>query len=53
MQKNWVELTSARPLGLLLQTGKKNWPIADRYVLGNNPRNNYGMHFGFQFPSLF
>ena len=25
---------------------EKNWPIADRRVPGNDPRNNCGKHFG-------
>ena len=32
-------LLSQRLLGLLLGTGKKNWPIADRRFPSNDPRN--------------
>ena len=34
-----------RLLGLLLREGKKNWPIDDRRVPSNDPRNNCGTHF--------
>ena len=33
-------------MGLLLGTGKKNWPIADWRVPSNNPRNNCVTQFG-------
>lgn len=31
---------------MFLGTGKNNWPIADRLVPNNNPRNNCGIHIG-------
>ena len=34
-----------RLLDILPGTGKK-WPIADRRVSSDNPRNNFGTHFG-------
>lgn len=34
----------AKTLGIV--TEGKTWPIADRRVPGNNPRNNCGSHFG-------
>ena len=37
---------SLRLLGLLPGTGKKNWPIFDRHVTSNDPRDNCGTHFG-------
>ena len=37
------------PLGLLLGTGKKKWPIADRHVPSNDLRNTV-MHFGCSSP---
>ena len=35
-----------RLLGLSLGTGKKKWPIADRHIPSNDPRNHCGTHFG-------
>ena len=28
------------------RVGEKNWPIADRLVPSDDPRNNCGAHFG-------
>ena len=45
-ERNWVDLLSQRLLGMLLGPRKKNWPIADRRVPSNDPRNTCGTHFG-------
>ena len=39
-----------RLLRLLLGTGKKNWPIADRRVPSNDTRNNCGTYFSSSSP---
>ena len=38
--------TSWTPYEVDNRAGEKNWPIADRCVTGNYPRNNCGTHFG-------
>ena len=42
---NWDELTSQRLLGQLSGT-RRSWPIADRRVGNNDPRNNCWTHLG-------
>ena len=40
---NWAELTFAKTSGTSLSKGRgKNWPIGDRCVPSNDPRNNFG-----------
>ena len=36
---NWAELTFAKASGTVAGNREKNWPIADRRVLGNDPRS--------------
>ena len=43
---NWVEFTFAKTSGTVTRDREKNWPIADRRVPSNYPRNNCGTHFG-------
>ena len=45
-ETNWTELTFAKTSGTVTSDREKNWPIADRRVSTNDPRNNCGMHFG-------
>ena len=42
--ENWVELTFAKISGAVTRNWEKNWPIADRCVPSNYPRNNFGAH---------
>ena len=44
-ETNWGELTLSKDLWDCSSNRGKNWPIADRCVSNNNPRNNCGMHF--------
>ena len=46
---NWVELTFAKTSGTVPRDRGKNWPIADRRLPSNDPRNHRGIHFGFIF----
>ena len=43
---DWVEFAFAKPSGTVARDTKKNWPIADRRVTSNNPRNNCVTYFG-------
>ena len=43
---NWVELTFAKTSGTVPRDRRKNWPLADRRVASNDPRNTRGIHFG-------
>ena len=43
---NWVELTFAKTSGTVPRDREQNWPIADRRVASNDPRNTRGIHFG-------
>ena len=46
-ETNWTELTFAKTCGTVTRDrGKQYWPIADRRVSCNDPRNNCGTHFG-------
>ena len=38
--------------GTVTKDMEKNWPIADRRVTSNHPRNNCGTHFGSRGPFL-
>ena len=42
---NWVELNFAKTSRTFTRDRKKNWPISDRRVPTNRPRNNCGTHF--------
>ena len=42
---DWVEFAFAKPSGTVARGTKKNWPIADRRVPSNNPRNNCVTYF--------
>ena len=43
---NLANLTFAKAYGTVTRDWETNWPIADRHVTSNNPRNNCGTHFG-------
>ena len=43
---DWGELTFAKTSGNVTINKEKNWPIADRRVPNNDPRNNCGTDFG-------
>ena len=43
--KNWVELTFAKKSGSVTRDREHFWPIADRRVPSNDPRNNCGTQF--------
>ena len=49
---NWVEKTFARLLGLFVAKDNEKWPIADRHVPSNYPRNTCGTHFGSSSPLI-
>ena len=40
------ELTFAKTSGIVSRDRERTWPIADRCVPSNDPRNNYETHFG-------
>ena len=43
---NWAELTFAQTSGTVVRDREKNWPIADRRIPSNDPRNTCGTRFG-------
>ena len=43
---NWTDPTFAKNGGTATRDKEGNWPIADRLVPNNDPRNNFGTHFG-------
>ena len=42
---NWAELIFAKTSGSVSKDRGKNWPIADRCVLCNDPRDTCGRYF--------
>ena len=40
-----AELTNTKTSGTVNRDRKKNWPIAERRIPANDPRNNCGTHF--------
>ena len=44
IKENWNELTFSKDFWDCSSNRGKKWPIADRCVSNNNPRNNRGMH---------
>ena len=44
-EENWADLTFAKTSGTVATDNKKNWPIADRLVPSNHPRNTCGTRF--------
>ena len=45
-QGDLVEFTFAKTSGTVTRDWRKIWPIADRHLPSNDPRNNCGTHFG-------
>ena len=45
LQGNLAEFTFAQSSGIVTRDREKDWPIADRRDLSNNPRNNRGSNF--------
>ena len=45
LEGNSAEFTFAKSSGIVTRDREKDWPIADRRDLSNNPRNNRGSNF--------